>query len=111
MVFMPSFLFIMQQRVGESVSIIILCLINCHTNIQTHVHLFHQVHLRVYSATLLQSAIIVSIMHRNQSNVRRMHTALRLNGEIVKKSGEAKLVLLNMPGPPKNRTGDANCIP
>ncbi|KAF7711478.1 solute carrier family 12 member 5 isoform X2 [Silurus meridionalis] len=44
----------------------------------------------------------------NQSNVRRMHTALRLNGEIVKKSGEAKLVLLNMPGPPKNRTGDEN---
>ncbi|KAM9483672.1 solute carrier family 12 member 5 isoform 1-T1 [Clarias gariepinus] len=44
----------------------------------------------------------------NQSNVRRMHTALRLNGEIVKKSGEAKLVLLNMPGPPRNRTGDEN---
>ncbi|XP_037390715.1 solute carrier family 12 member 5 isoform X2 [Pygocentrus nattereri] len=44
----------------------------------------------------------------NQSNVRRMHTALRLNGEIVKKSQEAKLVLLNMPGPPRNRTGDEN---
>lgn len=47
---------------------------------------------------------------RNQSNVRRMHTALRLNEVIVKKSSEAKLVLLNMPGPPKNRTGDENCI-
>uniref|UniRef100_A0A667WI48 Solute carrier family 12 member 5a n=1 Tax=Myripristis murdjan TaxID=586833 RepID=A0A667WI48_9TELE len=44
----------------------------------------------------------------NQSNVRRMHTALRLNEVIVKKSSEAKLVLLNMPGPPKNRTGDEN---
>ncbi|KAK6320879.1 hypothetical protein J4Q44_G00078550 [Coregonus suidteri] len=44
----------------------------------------------------------------NQSNVRRMHTALRLNGVIVKKSSEAKLVLLNMPGPPKNRSGDEN---
>uniref|UniRef100_A0A8B9RER3 Solute carrier family 12 member 5a n=1 Tax=Astyanax mexicanus TaxID=7994 RepID=A0A8B9RER3_ASTMX len=44
----------------------------------------------------------------NQFNVRRMHTALRLNSEIVKKSQEAKLVLLNMPGPPKNRTGDEN---
>ncbi|TRY98877.1 hypothetical protein DNTS_014688, partial [Danionella cerebrum] len=44
----------------------------------------------------------------NQSNVRRMHTALRLNEVIVKKSQEAKLVLLNMPGPPKNRTGDEN---
>uniref|UniRef100_A0A3Q3L3Z5 Solute carrier family 12 member 5a n=1 Tax=Mastacembelus armatus TaxID=205130 RepID=A0A3Q3L3Z5_9TELE len=44
----------------------------------------------------------------NQSNVRRMHTALRLNEVIIKKSSEAKLVLLNMPGPPKNRTGDEN---
>jgi hypothetical protein len=47
---------------------------------------------------------------RNQSNVRRMHTALRLNEVILKKSSEAKLVLLNMPGPPKNRSGDENCI-
>uniref|UniRef100_A0A671TIV1 Solute carrier family 12 member 5-like n=1 Tax=Sparus aurata TaxID=8175 RepID=A0A671TIV1_SPAAU len=44
----------------------------------------------------------------NQSNVRRMHTALRLNEVIIKKSSEAKLVLLNMPGPPRNRTGDEN---
>ncbi|XP_056606360.1 solute carrier family 12 member 5 isoform X2 [Triplophysa dalaica] len=44
----------------------------------------------------------------NQSNVRRMHTALRLNEVIVKKSNEAKLVLLNMPGPPKNKAGDEN---
>ncbi|KAM3871926.1 solute carrier family 12 member 5b [Diretmus argenteus] len=42
----------------------------------------------------------------NQFNVRRMHTALRLNEVIVEKSKEAKLVLLNMPGPPKNRMGD-----
>ncbi|KAJ8260454.1 hypothetical protein GJAV_G00182370 [Gymnothorax javanicus] len=47
-------------------------------------------------------------MKPNQSNVRRMHTAMKLNGVIVKKSQEAKLVLLNMPGPPKNRTGDEN---
>lgn len=47
---------------------------------------------------------------RNQFNVRRMHTALRLNEVIVKKSQEARLVLLNMPGPPKNRSGDENCI-
>ncbi|CAG11794.1 unnamed protein product, partial [Tetraodon nigroviridis] len=47
-------------------------------------------------------------MKPNQSNVRRMHTALRLNEVILKKSSEAKLVLLNMPGPPRNRTGDEN---
>uniref|UniRef100_A0A803SWU4 Solute carrier family 12 member 5 n=1 Tax=Anolis carolinensis TaxID=28377 RepID=A0A803SWU4_ANOCA len=44
----------------------------------------------------------------NQSNVRRMHTAIRLNEAIVKKSQDAKLVLLNMPGPPRNRKGDEN---
>ncbi|XP_077424027.1 solute carrier family 12 member 5b isoform X1 [Vanacampus margaritifer] len=44
----------------------------------------------------------------NQTDLRRMHTALRLNEVITKKSKEAKLVLLNMPGPPKNRTGEEN---
>ncbi|KAF7235634.1 Solute carrier family 12 member 6 [Varanus komodoensis] len=38
----------------------------------------------------------------DQSNVRRMHTAVKLNEVIVNKSHEAKLVLLNMPGPPRN---------
>ncbi|KAF3824954.1 hypothetical protein GH733_010288 [Mirounga leonina] len=47
-------------------------------------------------------------MKPNQSNVRRMHTAVRLNEVIVKKSRDAKLVLLNMPGPPRNRNGDEN---
>uniref|UniRef100_A0A671R4M0 Solute carrier family 12 member 5-like n=1 Tax=Sinocyclocheilus anshuiensis TaxID=1608454 RepID=A0A671R4M0_9TELE len=49
---------------------------------------------------------IFGVLYRNQSNVRRMHHAQKLNGVIVKKSQEAKLVLLNMPGPPKNRTGE-----
>jgi potassium/chloride transporter 4/5/6 len=35
------------------------------------------------------------------SNVRRMHTAVKLNESIVGKSHDAKLVLLNLPGPPK----------
>uniref|UniRef100_A0A3B3UMN5 Solute carrier family 12 member 5b n=1 Tax=Poecilia latipinna TaxID=48699 RepID=A0A3B3UMN5_9TELE len=47
-------------------------------------------------------------MKPNQTDVRRMHTAMRLNEVITKKSKEAKLVLLNMPGPPKNRVGDEN---
>uniref|UniRef100_A0A8D0FRA6 Solute carrier family 12 member 5 n=1 Tax=Strix occidentalis caurina TaxID=311401 RepID=A0A8D0FRA6_STROC len=47
-------------------------------------------------------------MKPNQSNVRRMHTAVKLNEVIVKKSQDAKLVLLNMPGPPRNRKGDEN---
>ncbi|XP_042320323.1 LOW QUALITY PROTEIN: solute carrier family 12 member 7 [Sceloporus undulatus] len=44
----------------------------------------------------------------NQSNVRRMHTAVKLNGVVLNKSQNAQLVLLNMPGPPKNRQGDEN---
>lgn len=44
----------------------------------------------------------------NQSNVRRMHTAVKLNEAVVNKSQNAHLVLLNMPGPPKNKGGDEN---
>ncbi|XP_033506751.2 solute carrier family 12 member 7-like isoform X2 [Epinephelus lanceolatus] len=47
-------------------------------------------------------------MKPNQSNVRRMHTAVRLNEVVLKNSCESQLVLLNMPGPPKNRKGDEN---
>ncbi|XP_034162772.2 solute carrier family 12 member 5b isoform X2 [Pangasianodon hypophthalmus] len=46
----------------------------------------------------------------NQFNVRRMHHAQKLNEVIVKKSQDAKLVLLNMPGPPRNRTGEENLL-
>ncbi|MGH0153118.1 UNVERIFIED_CONTAM: hypothetical protein FKN15_023926, partial [Acipenser sinensis] len=44
----------------------------------------------------------------DQSNVRRMHTAVKLNEVIVSRSHDAKLVLLNMPGPPRNSDGDEN---
>uniref|UniRef100_A0A4W5MBX5 Solute carrier family 12 member 7b n=1 Tax=Hucho hucho TaxID=62062 RepID=A0A4W5MBX5_9TELE len=44
----------------------------------------------------------------NQSNVRRMHTAVKLNEVVVNRSQGTHLVLLNMPGPPKNRGGDEN---
>ncbi|MBN3308600.1 S12A6 protein, partial [Amia calva] len=44
----------------------------------------------------------------DQSNVRRMHTAVKLNEVIVNKSHDARLVLLNMPGPPRNPEGDEN---
>uniref|UniRef100_A0A3Q1CEP2 Solute carrier family 12 member 7a n=1 Tax=Amphiprion ocellaris TaxID=80972 RepID=A0A3Q1CEP2_AMPOC len=47
-------------------------------------------------------------MKPNQSNVRRMHTAVKLNEVVVKKSHNSQLVLLNMPGPPKNKKGDEN---
>ncbi|KAJ8272774.1 hypothetical protein GJAV_G00093280 [Gymnothorax javanicus] len=47
-------------------------------------------------------------MKPNQSNVRRMHTAVKLNEAVVSKSQDAQLVLLNMPGPPKNKGGEEN---
>uniref|UniRef100_A0A8D8RU17 Solute carrier family 12 member 6 n=1 Tax=Cacopsylla melanoneura TaxID=428564 RepID=A0A8D8RU17_9HEMI len=37
----------------------------------------------------------------DEGNVRRMHTAVKLNEVIVNKSHEAQLVILNLPGPPK----------
>lgn len=53
---------------------------------------------------------VVSPPCRDHSNVRRMHTAVKLNEVIVNKSHDARLVLLNMPGPPRNAQGDENCI-
>ncbi|KAG8572251.1 hypothetical protein GDO81_011994 [Engystomops pustulosus] len=47
-------------------------------------------------------------MKPNQSNVRRMHTAVKLNEVVLNRSQNAQLVLLNMPGPPKNKQGDEN---
>uniref|UniRef100_I3IUS1 Solute carrier family 12 member 6 n=1 Tax=Oreochromis niloticus TaxID=8128 RepID=I3IUS1_ORENI len=44
----------------------------------------------------------------DHSNVRRMHTAVKLNEVIVNRSHDARVVLLNMPGPPKNTEGDEN---
>ncbi|CAI9588202.1 unnamed protein product [Staurois parvus] len=44
----------------------------------------------------------------NQSNVRRMHTAVKLNEVVRNRSQHAQLVLLNMPGPPKSKQGDEN---
>ena len=38
-----------------------------------------------------------------------MHTAVRLNEAIVEKSHAAKLVILNLPGPPRHESGEQNC--
>ncbi|KAL1114973.1 hypothetical protein AAG570_007796 [Ranatra chinensis] len=38
----------------------------------------------------------------DEGNVRRMHTAVKLNEVIVNKSHEAQLVILNLPGPPRD---------
>ncbi|GAB0091147.1 solute carrier family 12 member 6 [Sergentomyia squamirostris] len=38
----------------------------------------------------------------DEGNVRRMHTAVKLNEVVVNKSHDAQLVILNLPGPPKD---------
>ena len=49
------------------------------------------------------------ILFSENGNVRRMHTAVKLNEVIVAKSHEAKLVILNLPGPPKVMGKDKDC--
>jgi len=46
----------------------------------------------------------------NSRNVRRMHTAVRLNETIRSTSREARLIVLNLPGPPTSETAEENCI-
>lgn len=47
----------------------------------------------------------------DEGNVRRMHTAVRLNEVIVNRSHDAQLVILNLPGPPKDTKmeKESNC--
>ena len=46
--------------------------------------------------------------YRENANVRRMHTAVKLNEAIVSRSHDAKLVILNLPGPPKTMVDDSD---
>ena len=48
--------------------------------------------------------------YREKKNVRRMHTAVRINEVIVERSHDARLILINLPGPPKRESGYENCI-
>ncbi|PIO35426.1 hypothetical protein AB205_0121610 [Aquarana catesbeiana] len=55
--------------------------------------------------TLNSCSFFFLFLFANKVNGR---TSVKLNEVIVKKSHDAKLVLLNMPGPPRNRKGDEN---
>ena len=39
-----------------------------------------------------------------------MHTAVRLNETIRSMSRDARLLVLNLPGPPTSETAEENCI-
>merc|ERR1711874_659852 len=50
----------------------------------------------------------VDSLQPENANVRRMHTAVKLNEAIVSRSHDAKLVILNLPGPPKVLVDDSD---
>lgn len=107
----PVCLFTMLQGMGEPVSTEVLVLFS--PTREEHECLHDPIRgasLHILLKKSLFNWCLFFFSFRNQSNVRRMHTALRLNEVILKKSSEARLVLLNMPGAPKNRTGDEHCI-
>lgn len=51
------------------------------------------------------------MFNRDEGTVRRMHTAVKLNEVIVSRSHDAQLVILNLPGPPRDTNIDreSNC--
>lgn len=55
--------------------------------------------------------LIYLFEYSDEDNVRRMHTAVKLNEVIVNKSHDAQLVILNLPGPPKDTRieRESNC--
>lgn len=52
----------------------------------------------------------ISMCYRDTRNIRRMHTAVKLNEAIRERSEHAALLILNLPVPPKNDEGLENCI-
>lgn len=59
----------------------------------------------------MDRTIIMRLFYSDEGNVRRMHTAVRLNEVIVNRSHDAQLVILNLPGPPKDTKleRESNC--
>lgn len=55
--------------------------------------------------------LVFCFLFSDEGNVRRMHTAVKLNEVIVNKSHDAQLVILNLPGPPKDTRleRESNC--
>lgn len=66
---------------------------------------------RRYRLIACWKILYLVLFYRDEFNVRRMHTAIKLNEVIVEKSQDAQLVIMNLPGPPKEVRAEreSNC--
>ena len=78
---------------------IYLCMYVC---IQTYISAVY-IHADAYIYMFL-------VYLRKQINVKRMHTAVRLNTVIKEKSSESNLIMINLPTPPKFLQNREHCI-
>lgn len=74
------------------------------------ISLDYSLHLPIFSEHQISCPYLLFLFFRDEGNVRRMHTAVKLNEVIRSKSQEAQLVVINLPGPPKIKLGEENCI-
>ena len=54
--------------------------------------------------------LLIPCYCRREKNLRRMNTAVKLNQIVRDKSSDAQLVVINLPGPPKETEDWQNCI-
>merc|ERR1719483_614743 len=88
--------------------------ISASTRVEDNPPRYEQNHLNEHPANSTQNHKKVEYktmdsINPENHNVRRMHTAVKLNEAIVAKSHDAKLVILNLPGPPKTVGKDKDC--
>lgn len=64
----------------------------------------------IYFYFIVKTIIYISYSS-DEGTVRRMHTAVKLNEVIVSRSHDAQLVILNLPGPPRDTKleRESNC--